>query len=411
MQEIPLTHIKRLQIDNIMRVEAVTIEPGVDTPDEWCVVIGGNNGAGKSSTIDSIAFAFDKRLCPSQVVRNGDGVGRVKIALSDGITIERSFTPDGGSFVKVTGERNEKISSPATLLKTLFDKLTFDPMIFIHNTGKEQAEMLRQLVGDAFEEVDATFKEAYAARTGIKARAKEIEAQFTPELAALANEPDVPSADSREIAAQLEQAKANNAQWDQALATLATLAEQKANLQAALADVEEKQAKWQAHRDTLTHDPRIPDLQSQLDNSSALAARAVEQRKARDLEAQVAAERKAVEAAEAAVKSAEEAKRKLLAESQLPVTGLSFDEKGVLLNGVPFSQASAAQKLRAAVAIGAAKNPDLKVLLVKEGAWLDDANRVALCEEAKARGFQIWLERVGDGQEVHVVIEEGRVRP
>ena len=46
-----------------------------------------------------------------------------------------------------------------------------------------------------------------------------------------------------------------------------------------------------------------------------------------------------------------------LAWANFPLEGLSFDDSRVLLNNVPFSQASQARQLQAAVAIGLAPNP------------------------------------------------------
>ena len=60
--------------------------------------------------------------------------------------------------------------------------------------------------------------------------------------------------------------------------------------------------------------------------------------------------------------------------------------------------------------MGLALNPKLKVLLIRDGSLLDEANLKMLCEMAQAADAQLWIERVGDGQEVSVVIEDGKVR-
>jgi hypothetical protein len=99
-----------------------------------------------------------------------------------------------------------------------------------------------------------------------------------------------------------------------------------------------------------------------------------------------------------------------LAEAKFPVEGLAFDEGGVRLNGVPFSQASAAEQLRVSVAMGLAMNPRLRVLLIRDGSLLDDDSLALVAAMAAESDAQVWMERVGDGAECSVVIEDGAVR-
>ncbi len=95
-------------------------------------------------------------------------------------------------------------------------------------------------------------------------------------------------------------------------------------------------------------------------------------------------------------------------EAKFPIDGLAFGDVGVLYNGLPFEQASTAIKLRTSVAIGLALNPTVKVLLVHEGAFLDEDNLRLVGEMADAADAQVWIERVGT-QGVGVVIEDGQV--
>ena len=86
----------------------------------------------------------------------------------------------------------------------------------------------------------------------------------------------------------------------------------------------------------------------------------------------------------------------------------AFDDTGVTLDGLPFEQASQAQQLRASVAIGAALNPKLRAMLVRDGSLLDEDSLALLTAEASRSDLQVWLEvvgREGDG----IVIEDGEV--
>jgi hypothetical protein len=90
---------------------------------------------------------------------------------------------------------------------------------------------------------------------------------------------------------------------------------------------------------------------------------------------------------------------------------LSFnEERGVLLNGVPFSQASSARQLQAAVSIGLALNPKIRVILIRDGSLLDEDSMKLVSEMAEKNDAQIWVERVADGRPGCVVIEDGEIK-
>lgn len=60
--------INRLEIENVKRIKAVKIEPR----ENGLTLIGGNNNQGKTSVLDSIAWALGgERFKPSQATREG----------------------------------------------------------------------------------------------------------------------------------------------------------------------------------------------------------------------------------------------------------------------------------------------------------------------------------------------------
>ncbi len=111
----------------------------------------------------------------------------------------------------------------------------------------------------------------------------------------------------------------------------------------------------------------------------------------------------------AAIEVIDEEKRKQMAKARFPVEGLSFDSTGVLFNGVPFRQASSAEQLKVSMAMGLAMNPQLRVVLIRDGSLLDDDSMRMVAEMAAKHDSQVWVERVGKGEEVSVIIEDGEV--
>ena len=89
--------IVRLEAENVKRLVAVEI-----APDGSLVVIGGKNGAGKSSTLDSIAMALGgKDLVPEKPLRDGAEKGHVEVDLGD-LIVRRTFTAAGGGSLEAT---------------------------------------------------------------------------------------------------------------------------------------------------------------------------------------------------------------------------------------------------------------------------------------------------------------------
>ena len=76
---------------------------------------------------------------------------------------------------------------------------------------------------------------------------------------------------------------------------------------------------------------------------------------------------------------------------------------------IPFVQCSAAQRIRVSVAIGLAMNPELRVLLIREGSLLDKKNLALIAKMAEDADAQIWIERVSRGKECQIIIHDGEV--
>ena len=81
----------------------------------------------------------------------------------------------------------------------------------------------------------------------------------------------------------------------------------------------------------------------------------------------------------------------------------------LVLDDLPFEQASQAQQLRAAIGLAMSIKPDLRVILLRDGALLDSDSLQAVRDLADKHDFQVWIERVGDSDECGIVIEDGEI--
>src|SRR5258706_15795265 len=78
--------IVKLVAENVKRLHAVTIEP-----DGALVTVGGKNGAGKSSVLDSIAWALGgEKLVPPEPIRSGESEAKIVVDLGD-LVVTRRF--------------------------------------------------------------------------------------------------------------------------------------------------------------------------------------------------------------------------------------------------------------------------------------------------------------------------------
>jgi hypothetical protein len=76
---------------------------------------------------------------------------------------------------------------------------------------------------------------------------------------------------------------------------------------------------------------------------------------------------------------------------------------------LPIDQASSAEQLLVSVSIGAALNPKLRVLLIRDGALLDTDSKKLLADFAAKNDLQIWVEETESGDEAAVIMEDGMV--
>ncbi len=80
--------INKLEIENVKRVKAVKMEPTAN----GLTVVGGRNNQGKTSVLDSIAWALGgDKYRPSEAQREGSVIPpHLHIVLNNGLVVERS---------------------------------------------------------------------------------------------------------------------------------------------------------------------------------------------------------------------------------------------------------------------------------------------------------------------------------
>jgi hypothetical protein len=111
----------------------------------------------------------------------------------------------------------------------------------------------------------------------------------------------------------------------------------------------------------------------------------------------------------AAIAAVDADKAARLAAVQMPVAGLSIGETDVLFNNIPLSQCSQAEQIKIAFAMASATSPELRIALLRDGAFLDSDSLQQVLAIAAEHDMQVWIERVGDGDEGAIIIEDGEI--
>jgi hypothetical protein len=419
----PLT-IVSLEAENLKRLKAVRIEPD---PDGNLVVISGRNGQGKTSVLDSIWLALAGKEAAKHTkvpIRSGEKYATVVVDLGE-FVVQRWWYADGSpsKLAVVAKDDGRPKRSPQTFLDDRLGALSFDPLAFTRKAAKDQLADLIELVDLPFDPIQTQINRdmLYGERTDVGRTLKSLQGQYD----GLDVPDDVPDEEvsTAEVLEQLAAAEAMQRQQDEirtaqrlAFAKMENRAAQVRELRSLLAEAEAgfaeaKQAAAAMDR-AVSEFAEIPDLDSfryALANAEALNAGVREKQAKRDLAEQISDVQSQYESYTKRIDDIDRAKAAAVANAAMPVPGLSFDDEGVMFNGIPFGQCSAAEQLKVSIAMAIAANPTIGVIRITDGSLLDRDSLAVLTAMAQEAGVQVWIERVSDDGGIGFVIEDGEV--
>lgn len=415
-----------------IRVASVKMLPGAGL-----VRITGKNGSGKTSLLRSLRAALGGagEVLSDAVVNEAseDGKGSVTLELSNGFTVERRFTeanPKG--YLSVTGPDGGKHAQAK--LDEWLGPLAFDPLAFYDLKPERQNEILLSLGSpDLPGELEA-----------LRERQKAIRDERTPWIvrkreAMKVAEPEGERPEPIDTSAELEKLEALQARNRERQDSLARGLELQGakerndlNLERVAEQIEavrEKLRELEGEEDRLEERARRIDAEleawedeheilEEVDEEIVLCRARL--RQAQEIDAAL----RPWVAYESALADVELARnmerelteeldrvigeeRELIASAALPVDGLSFTDEGPLLNGRPLSVASGAERIRLAVAVALAANPELRIALVDEANDVDLEGLQALDALAQEHGFQVWACRIGLEGPGEIVVDDG----
>ena len=412
--------ISSLELENVKRIKAVRLVP----TDKGLTVIGGDNGQGKTSVLDAIAWALGgDRFRPSTPNRDGSMVPpRIRIEMSNGLIVERAGKNSALKVTDPTGQRGGQ-----QLLNSFVEELALNLPRFMEGSGKEKADTLLKIigVGDQLRQLETKEKQLYNQRLAI-GRIAEQKAKFAKELPFYDGVPEQPVS-AMELIRRQQEILLHNAENQRKRDKVQQISRELQQGSTELSELEAKIKSMMEQRTQMRY--RLDRLEEDLQSAQKTAQELQD-----ESTAQLEADLQSIDAINVKVranldreKAEEEAqnydrqygqlteeiedtrkkKYDLLSGARMPLEDLSVEDGELTYKGKKWDGMSASEQLKVSTAIVRELNPRCGFVLLDKleqmdlhtlrefGAWLEGQNLQAIAT------------RVSKGSECSVIIEDG----
>lgn len=408
--------INKLEIENVKRIKAVKIEPSRD----GLTVVGGNNNQGKTSVLDSIAWALGgEKYRPSQAQREGSSIPpNLHIVLSNGLVVERKGK---NSSLKVTDPEGSK--GGQQLLNEFVEQLALDLPKFMESSSKEKAKILLQLigVGEQLAVLEQEEKELYNERlyTGRTADQKEKYAKEQPYYPDAPQELVSPSElirKQQDILARNGENQRKRDHTEQYRRSVLFLRQEAEEMRSQLAkkEAELKEAEGNLQI-ALTSAEGLQDESTAELEASIADIEEINRKVRANLDKNKAEDdareyRKQYETLSEKLESTRKAKNALLESADLPLPGLSVKDGELVYKGQQWDNMSGSDRLKVSTAIVRKLNPKCGFVLLDKLEQMDLQTLNEFGQWLKQEGLQAIATRVSTGDECSIIIEDGYVK-
>lgn len=407
--------INKLEIENVKRIKAVKLEPTAN----GLTVIGGRNNQGKTSVLDSIAWALGgENFRPSDATREGSIIPpNLKIVLNNGLIVERKGK---NSALKVTDPSGQKAGQ--SLLNTFVESLALNLPKFMESSGKEKAQTLLQIigVGNQLAELEKDEKELYQDRLYIGRTADQKE-KFAKEQPYYPDAPkDLVSASElirqqQDILAQngenqrkREQAGKIREETKRAYDEVKRLSEQlEAAKQHHLQLVKDLETAEKSAADLVDQSTKeLEDSISNIEEINRMVRANLDKEKAEDDAKEY---RRQYDQLSEKISAIREKKSNLLSSAELPLPELSVKEGELVYKGQKWDNMSGSERLMVSTAIVRKLNPECGFVLLDKLEQMDLQTLQEFGSWLEGEGLQAIATRVSTGDECSIIIEDGYV--
>lgn len=408
--------INKLEIENVKRVKAVKIEPSQN----GLTIIGGDNGEGKTSVLDSIAWGLGGgKFKPSQPHREGSMTPPyLHIVLSNGLVVERKGKNSDLKVIDPDGNR-----SGQDLLNSFVEELALDLPKFMQGNNKAKADTLLKIigVGEELAKLEQEETEIYSRRhaTG----------QIADQKAKFAREqeyyPDAPKnlVSASELIKEQQEILAKNGENQRKRGKAAELAKKRDELSARLDELKAEFEKTESLLTETINDCVIAekDAATLIDESTEELEQNIREideinRKVRaNLDKDKAEEdalqlKKQYDALTQELTDVREKKQELLNHADLPLPALSVENGELTYQGHKWDCMSSSEQLKVATAITRKLKPSCGFVLLDKLEQMDLKTLAEFGAWLEKEGLQAIATRVSTGEECSIIIEDGYVK-
>ena len=394
--------IHSLDIENVKRVKAVSLTPAA----KGLTVIGGKNGAGKTTVLDAIVWALGgEKYRPSEAQRDGSMTPpHIRITLSNGLIVERKGK---NAALTVTDPSGKKAGQQ--LLNEFISQLALDLPKFLQANAKEKADTLLQIlgIGPQLRALDDEIARIYNQRTTVG----QIRDQKAAHAAELPEYADAPGEEISvtELSHQLTEALKNNASniaWRDKLAADQRRAEElQAELSALMASIKQTQARIDAAVDV-----DVTAIQDDIERAEAINAQVRANLTKEHAQAEADAEAERYKQLTRTIEDKRADRMRLLKGADLPLPGLTVEDGELKYNGHSWDCLSGSEQLRVATAIVRRLNPACGFVLLDKLEQMDEETLIGFGSWLEHEGLQAIATRVSTGAECTIIIEDGTVK-
>lgn len=398
--------INKLEIENVKRVKAVSLEP----TQNGLTVIGGRNGQGKTSILDSIAWALGgNKYKPSQPQREGSVLPpNLHLVLSNGLEIKR----DGkNSDLKVIDPSGQKAGQK--LLDSFVEEFSLNLPKFMESSNAEKARILLQVigVGNKLAEFEKKEQELYNERLVI-GRVADQKKKFADEQTYYTDAPKELISVS-ELIQQQQSILAKNAENGRIRVQRDNLKQRQAQLDSEIAQKIEEKAEIDrqlviAEKSALDlHDESTEQLEFNISNTEEINRKVRSNLDKDKAEQDAAVEKEKYDKLTAQIERIRLDKTKLLDDADLPLQGLSVSEGELLYNGQRWDNMSGAEQLKVSTAIVRKLNPECGFILIDKLEQMDLDTLREFSQWIEQEQLQAIATRVSTGDECSIIITDG----
>lgn len=407
--------INKLEIENVKRVKAVTIEP----TSNGLTILGGNNNQGKTSVLDAIAWALGgNKYKPSKPARDGSmNPPTLRLELSNGLIVERKGK---NSDLKVTDPSGQKAGQQ--LLDSFVEELALNLPKFIESSAKDKANTLLQIigVGEKLWELDRKEEQLYNERRAIGQIADQKKKYA-------AEQPQYPEAPNElvsiaDLIHEQQEILARNGENARKRQNRENIVNEMHLSEARLKQLKEQLAQEEAIHDKLMGDyveanKSIEDLVDESTEEIENSIANIEEinRKVRaNLDKEKAEEdakqyKSQYDNLSAEIQKVRDERTSLLDSADLPLPGLSVEDGELVFEGQKWDNMSGSQQLRVSTAIVRKLKPECGFVLLDKLEQMDIPTLTEFGKWLESEGLQAIATRVSSGEECQIIIEDGYV--